>query len=149
VTEGVGLEFHHVGVGALDFDGAIDTYVALGHSLHSRVDDPVLDVRIAFLRAPGPHAPWIEVLSPLGPNGPLRALIGRRALPSPYHTCYVVEDLSRASERLRELGLLPLGEPKPALAFAGQPVAFFLSQTVGMLELVQAPAILPALGCPP
>jgi len=146
LSEALSLEFHHVGVGALDFEAAIDTYIALGHRLHSRVDDPVLDVRVAFLQAPGSHGPWIEVLSPLGPNGPLKSLVGRRALPSPYHTCYVVEDLPRASEQLRDLGFLPLGESRPALAFGGQPVAFFLSQTVGMLELVQGPAVLPALG---
>lgn len=148
MSEALGLEFHHVGVGALDFDGAIETYVALGHRLHSRVDDPLLDVRIAFLKAPGQEAPWVEILSPLGPNGPLKSLIGRRALPSPYHTCYVVSDLPRASEQLRELGFLALGEAKPALAFGGQPVAFFLSQTIGLLELVQGPATLPALGSP-
>lgn len=140
------FDFHHVGVGTRDFDGAIATYRALGHRLHSRVDDPVLDVRVAFLRAPGESGPWIEILAPLGPNGALKSLLARKSLPTPYHTCYVVPDLAGAASHLRELEFLPLGDPAPAIAFGGQPVAFFSSLTVGMIELVQAPATLPALG---
>lgn len=141
------LEFHHVGVGSPRFEDAIDTYMQLGHQLHSRVDDPGLNVRVAFLRAPGERdATWIEILSPLGPDGPLKSLVERRMLPAPYHTCYVTEDLGDATERLRERGFLPLGEPTAALAFGGAPVVFFLSRSIGMIELVQGPALMPALG---
>jgi methylmalonyl-CoA/ethylmalonyl-CoA epimerase len=141
------LEFHHVGVGSTQFDAAIDTYMQLGHRLHSRVDDPLLDIRVAFLQAPGgASAPWIEILSPLGPDGPLKPLLARRALPAPYHTCYVAEDLGAAAEAMRNIGFLPLGEARPAVAFGGQHVAFFFSRSVGMLELVQGPARLPSIG---
>lgn len=144
------LEFHHVGVGTPKFEAAIETYVQLGHRLHSRIDDPVLDVRIAFLRAPGDRdGTWIEILSPLSPDGPLKSYLERRALPAPYHTCYVADDLAEATARLRDLGFLPLGEPKPALAFGGRPVVFFLNRNIGMIELVQGPVVMPPLGLDP
>lgn len=45
-----------------------------------------------------------------------------------------------------ELGFVALGVPKPALAFRSSAAAFFASRSVGMLELVEAPALLPPLG---
>jgi methylmalonyl-CoA/ethylmalonyl-CoA epimerase len=135
------LVFHHVGVGTVDFDGAIQTYQALGHRLHSRVDDHGLNVRVAFLSCPGAAGPWIEILAPLGEGGPLKALIARKALPSPYHTCYAVEQLEAAADDLRTVGFLPIGEPRSALAFQGARVAFFYHGTLGLLELVEAPPV--------
>lgn len=133
------LVFHHVGIGTTDFDGAIETYVALGHRLHARVDDPGLNIRVAFLSCPGGAGPWIEILAPLEANGPLQALITRKALPSPYHTCYAVDALEPAGEHLRELGFLPVGVPRNAVAFEGARVAFFYHGALGLLELVEAP----------
>jgi methylmalonyl-CoA/ethylmalonyl-CoA epimerase len=133
------LLFHHVGIGTEDFDGAIETYQRLGHSLYCRVDDPVLDVRIAFLTGPHGAGPWFEVLAPLGPDGPLKSLIRRRSLPAPYHTCYAVDDLEHAASDVRSAGFMAVGEPRPALAFDNQPVGFFFSRTIGLIELVERP----------
>ncbi len=135
----VNLSFHHVGVGTTNFDGAIELYVALGHRLHSRVDDPGLNVRIAFLACPGGQGPWIEILSPLNPGGPLDSLIARQFLPSPYHTCYGVDDLDVAAKELRGKSFLPAGPARPALAFANARVQFFYPSAIGLLELVERP----------
>ena len=137
------LLFHHVGVGTTNYDGAIAVYEALGHRLHSRVDDPGIDIRVAFLRAPGGHGPWIEILSPLGPDGPLQSLIRRKQLPSPYHTCYAVDDLDAGSARLHDLRFAPLGAPKPAIAFGGARIAFFYHAAIGLIELVESPPAWP------
>ena len=101
--------FHHVGVGTTDFEAAIQTYGAIGHRLHHRVDDPGLNVRVAFLACPRNVGPWIEILSPLHPGGPLTSLIARKALPSPYHTCYCVNELEPATETLRSCAFIPVG----------------------------------------
>ena len=133
------LRFHHVGIGTRDFEGAIACYEQLGHTLHLRVDDPILNVRVAFLTGPDGHGPWFELLAPLGPDGPLHALLARRALPSPYHTCYAVDDLQASTQRLRGWRFVPLHPPKPALAFDNQPVAFFYNSKIGLIELVERP----------
>ncbi len=130
--------FHHVGIGTKLFDEAIATYEALHHECFVRVDDQDLGVRVAFLRSAG-GGPLLEILAPLGDHTPLRSLIERRLLPSPYHTCYAVENLAGSAERLRELGFMPVGEARPALAFAGQPIQFFLNRAVGLIELVEEP----------
>lgn len=133
------LRFHHVGVGTTDFEGAIECYQGLGHRLHRQLDDPGLNVRVAFLSGPRGIGPWIEVLAPLGPDGPLKALLARRSLPAPYHTCYAVDDLERATEHVRLADFVALTAPKPALAFGNQRVAFFFNRSIGLIELVERP----------
>jgi methylmalonyl-CoA/ethylmalonyl-CoA epimerase len=131
------LKFHHVGVGTKNFEEAIQRYRALGHELLLRVDDPNINVRVAFVQAAS--SPLIEILAPLGPGGPLDSLIARKSIPGPYHTCYAVESMAAGSERLRETGLMPISAPMPAAAFAGSLVAFFYDRDIGLVELVERP----------
>ena len=133
------LRFHHVGIGTTDFEAAIDTYVAMGHRLEIRVDDPGLNIRVAFLACPDPAGPWIEILGVLEPGGPLDGLIKRRVLPSPYHTCYTVQDLDLAGSFLREIGFVPLSDPRPALAFSNARIQFSYHPAIGLIELVESP----------
>ena len=137
------LVFHHVGVGTTDFEAAISTYVALGHSLHSRVDDTGINIRVAFLACPGGRGPWIEILAPLGPDGPLQSLLRRKLLPSPYHTCYAVEQLEVAAQWLLAQRFVQLGEPQSAVAFEGARILFFYHTALGLIELVESPPAWP------
>ena len=138
----VEMIFHHVGVGVLEMDEAIRVYEALGHRLLRRDDDPGINVRVAFLASPA-NGPWIELLAPLNPDGPLTSLIKRKQLPSPYHTCYGVDDIERAGDALREQGFMPLGPIRAAVAFDGARVAFHYHAVIGMIELVERPPAWP------
>lgn len=129
------LAFHHVGIGTTRFDDAIATYEALGYVSRVVLDDTGLNVRIAFLAREG--SPWIEIVAPLGADGPLSAFIARKALPSPYHTCYATLDVDATGAALRELGFLPLGDPKPAAAFGGARIAYHYHPAIGLLELLE------------
>ncbi|RYZ08863.1 MAG: hypothetical protein EOO73_06085 [Myxococcales bacterium] len=131
------LQFHHIGIGTARFEDAVARYQSLGYELFVDLNDPGLNVRVAFLRRAG--EPLIEVLAPLSEGGPLDALLKRRAIPGPYHTCYAVEDLAAGIEYLRERGFMPLTEPAPALAFGGRPVVFFYERDIGQVELVEKP----------
>jgi methylmalonyl-CoA/ethylmalonyl-CoA epimerase len=137
------FEFHHIGIGTTRFDEAIERYAALGHDLLLRVDDPGINVRIAFVKAA--RGPLIEIVAPLGDNGPLHSLIARKVVPGPYHTCYAVQAMPEAGAALRRLGFMPVSEPTPAVAFGGKPVAFFFERDVGLVELVEQP---PAIQAP-
>jgi methylmalonyl-CoA/ethylmalonyl-CoA epimerase len=129
------LEFHHVGIGTTEFDEAISTYESLGYRRSVVVDDTGLNVRIAFVGRS--DSPWIEIVSPLGPGGPLASLISRKALPSPYHTCYATPDVDSTGNELRDLGFFPVGKPAPALAFGGARIAYHYHRATGLLELVE------------
>jgi methylmalonyl-CoA/ethylmalonyl-CoA epimerase len=131
------LQFHHVGVGTARFDEAIETYQQLGHRLLVRVDDPLLNIRVAFLA--GTAHPLIEILAPLNQPGPLDSYVRRKLLPSPYHTCYEVADMDDGVNRLREMGFRQVSEPLPAVALQGARVAFFHQPSIGLLELAERP----------
>jgi methylmalonyl-CoA/ethylmalonyl-CoA epimerase len=135
------MRFHHLGVGTMSFQEAIETYRTLGYRLILSVEDPRLAVNVAFLHEP--QSPWIEIVSPLGPDGPLKSFITRKMLPSPYHTCYATDQIETCREQLRDLGFLPLGEPQPAVAFAGARIAYHYHPAVGLLELVENPPAWP------
>ena len=132
------LKFHHVGVGVLDMEGAICTYQVLGHRLVRLVDDPGINIRVAFLATPS-SGPWIELLAPLNSRGPLDSLIKRKLLPSPYHTCYAVDGIELAGAQLRDEGFMQLGATCEAVAFDGARVAFHYHDVVGLIELVERP----------
>jgi methylmalonyl-CoA/ethylmalonyl-CoA epimerase len=135
------MQFHHVGIGTVSFQEAIETYRALGYRLVLSTEDPHLDVRVAFLYES--ESPWIEIVSPLGPNGPLESFIARKLLPSPYHTCYATDHIETCRDQLRNLGFLPLGEPHPAVAFSGARIAYHFHSALGLLELVENPPAWP------
>lgn len=129
--------FHHVGIGVTDLDAAVRVYESLGYGLHTQVDDLDLGVRAAFLEGQGP---WIELVAPLDDgSGPLKGLLARGQLPSPYHTCYAVDDLGSASRALIGSGFVALGKPRPALAFAGALIAYYAHRAIGLVELVERP----------
>lgn len=138
------LHLHHIGVAVPDLERAIETYVAMGHSLVTKVDDTPLDVRVAFLapnQAELRDDVLIELLAPLSDEGPLVALIKRRMLPSPYHTCYATNDITLAIDSLRDVGFIPVAPIRPALAMGGARMTFLYSQIVGLVELVEKPKL--------
>ena len=129
--------FHHIGIGTNAFEAAISVYIDLGYKLIDSIDDYGLDVRIAFLS--GAAGPYIEIVAPLGPDGPLKSLLSRRLLPSPYHTCYATENIFVTGKYIRSKGFIPLGAPRPALVFGGALIQYYYHQATGLLELVQCP----------
>jgi methylmalonyl-CoA/ethylmalonyl-CoA epimerase len=135
------FDFHHVGIGTTRYEDAIAVYRRLGYRLAVNVDDAGLDVRVAFLRRAG--SPWIEILGPLGPGGPLDSYIRRRLLPSPYHTCYAVAQLAPALGELTALGFRAVSQPQPAVALGGALVVFAYHASVGLVELAERPPELP------
>jgi len=112
-------------------------YIQLGYELIESTDDAGLDVKIAFLR--GATGPYIEIVAPLGPDGPLKSMLSRRLLPSSYHTCYETDNLDAAREYIRSKGFIPVGPPRPARVFEGALIQYFYHQATGLLELVQSP----------
>ncbi len=55
-----------------------------------------------------------------------------------YHVCYEVDDLAETVEtfRAKDLNFLEVVEPRPAVLFGGRPVAFYLFEGFGLVELL-------------
>jgi methylmalonyl-CoA/ethylmalonyl-CoA epimerase len=129
------LEFHHIGIGTASYEEAISTYISLGYKLVTAVDDNLLDVRVAFLSSSS--GPLIEIVSPLSPDGPLKTLLKKQALPSPYHTCYSTDDLVSSGQVLRSKGFLQLGPPQHAAALGNALITYHYHPAIGLVELVE------------
>lgn len=79
-----------------------------------------------------------ELLEPLGPNSPVApALAERRAILN--HVAYIVDDLDTASRHLRDSGCAPTSQPRPAVAYDGRRIQFFVTPVNFIVELIEAP----------
>jgi methylmalonyl-CoA/ethylmalonyl-CoA epimerase len=80
-----------------------------------------------------------ELLEPLDSGSPVYpALEGNKAILN--HVAYLVRDLDGHAARLERAGCARTSEPKPALAYGGKRVQFFVTPLRFVVELVEAPA---------
>ncbi|HEY4114374.1 MAG TPA: VOC family protein [Rhizomicrobium sp.] len=98
--------------------------------------DPVNGVLIQFGRDPA--GVCYELLEPLDENSPVYpALSGGKAILN--HVAYLVTDLSAGAEHMRSSGSAPTSEPKPAIAYGGKRIQFFVTPLRFVVELIEAP----------
>ncbi len=127
------MRIHHVGVAVGSIDEVLDDYVALGYTVGARVLDEGRRVDIAFVRN-GDYV--IELVAPAAADSPVDGLL-KKVGPSPYHLCYVVDDIAAAVRELRASGYVRVTAPSPAPAIGYAAVAFLHHRRVGLVELVE------------
>ena len=135
-------ELHHLGVAVRDIRAAIDAYARMfGYQLlQGPVDDPTQRVTVAFVGPTHGSALQLELVAPLAGAGvsPVdRILQGSN---SAYHVCYQVCDLEQSLRRLQEAGCHSISKPSPAVAFGGRRIAWLLTPTNHLLELLEGPS---------
>ena len=91
--------------------------------------------RVRFLLLPGADH-WLELVTPSGEESKLSNALRRGV--TLHHLCYEVPDVDAAIERLRDTGMLLVGEPTPGAAFGGRRVAWLMDRTTPLVELVEA-----------
>jgi methylmalonyl-CoA/ethylmalonyl-CoA epimerase len=96
--------------------------------------DPIQNVRITFLRKK--NMPTIELLEPIDDLSPVSKTISKSGV-TPYHSCYVVEDITDAISRLKKMNYLPLFSPVPAVALNNKKICFLFNKDIGLIELVE------------
>jgi methylmalonyl-CoA/ethylmalonyl-CoA epimerase len=98
--------------------------------------DPINGVLLQFGRDPA--GVCYELLEPLDETSPVYpALAGGKAILN--HVAYRVTDLAAHAAHLRQSGCAPTSDPKPALAYDGRPIQFFVSPLRFIIELIEAP----------
>lgn len=130
--------FDHLGVVAKSLArGRKGIETALGVSgWTEEIVDPVNGVRLQFGRDRAGVV--FELLEPLDESSPVfPALASGKAILN--HVAYVVPDLGSAAGLLRRGGFAPAGEPKPAIAYGGARIQFFVTPLRFIVELVEAP----------
>lgn len=98
--------------------------------------DPVNGVRLQFGRDLAGVV--YELLEPLGEDSPVQqALVSSRNILN--HVAYRVSDLTVAAAHLKATKNTPTSTPKPAVAYGGAQIQFFVSPLNFIIELIEAP----------
>ncbi len=99
-------------------------------------EDLGIGVYVQFGRAEG--GPCYELISPLGEGSPVMTAL-KRGVNILNHVAYLTADLDIDAGRLAARGSLMAGPAKPAVAYGGARVQFWITPKRFMVELIEAP----------
>ncbi len=133
------MTFDHIGIFVPDLAEGRRMLAAIVpiESWSEDFEDPLWAVRICF----GATASGFryELIAPFGTPNPVSGALaaGKNLL---NHLAYLVADIDAAADDLRATGAVPMGPARPAVAFAGARVMFFLTALGFIMELIEEPA---------
>ena len=133
------FKFHHIGVAVKDIDSTAAIYELGGYHRSAAIFDPEQNVTVCWLTRDG--YPTVELLAPVDDNSPVSKTLDKVGV-SPYHCCYVVDDIDDAVAKLRRQRYIVVSKPVKAVAFRGSRVCFLFNKNVGLIELAETPAII-------
>ena len=131
------FKFHHIGIAVKDIDATASIYEQGGYRRSSSIYDPIQNVSICWLIREG--YPTVELLAPVDEKSPVNRILDKNGV-TPYHCCYVVDNLEGAIMDLKKQRYVMVSKPAEAVAFRGSRVCFLFNKNVGLIELVEAPA---------
>jgi len=131
------MKFHHIGVAVMDIEKTAAVYVQGGYNQSVTIFDSVQNVNICWLTKEG--MPTVELLAPVDDSSPVCKTLEKNGV-TPYHTCYIVEDIEKCCIALRKMKYVVVVKPVEAPAITNCKVCFLFNKSVGLIELVEAPA---------
>ncbi len=132
------LKFNHLGVAVADLAAARKSYEELfGYRvLSGPFDDAAQQATVCFLGSGESGDVVIELIAPLGDDSHVARLLKKGG--GAYHVCYEVDDIEQTLAEMRSKGCLIVREPVPAVAYAGRRIAWFLTPSRQLTELVES-----------
>lgn len=128
------MKIHHVGYLVKKIEKALPQFEKSGFVCEGEtVYDMNRDIDILFMVNDGYR---IELVEPKSEKSVAWNLL-KKAGPSPYHLCYVSNDIEADMDMLRNAGFIPMGEPLAAPAIDNKRVVFMYSRQLGILELCE------------
>lgn len=124
------MKFHHVGVACADIAQEIESISKIHNVINVSpiVNDLQQNAQLCMLTTA--EGVLIELIS----GDQVANLIKKRI--TFYHLCFETDDIDAEITRLQDLGAFLVSEPKPAILFGYNKVAFLLV-SYGLIELVQ------------
>jgi methylmalonyl-CoA/ethylmalonyl-CoA epimerase len=127
-------EFHHVGYATKSISKSLVTFQALGYQeVGPVIIDELLGVRIQFISQVNHDDVMIELVEnlPDAIEQPVSIILKQRS--GAYHLAFLVDSIEDFSE---VNSLRRISRCRPAVAFQGSHVQFFMSRDGGILELI-------------
>lgn len=131
------FKFHHIGVAVKDIDATASVYENGGYKRSKITYDPIQNINICWLSKDG--MPLVELLAPVDENSPVCKVLEKNGV-TPYHTCYVVDNIEHTILELRKMKYVIVSKPQTAVAINNCKVSFLFNKNVGLIELVESPA---------
>ena len=131
----LGLKLHHIGIVVKQIDEARALYEFLGYEARTPIlHDPVQTAYVQFLRlAEADH--YIELVAPDGPESLLAAAASKKIPLN--HLCYLTADIDETCRTLEAEQWRLVSEPTLSVAFVGRKIAWLVSPTRLIIELVE------------
>lgn len=133
------FRFHHIGVAVKSIEATAAVYVAGGYLQSVTTFDPIQNVNICWLEKE--NMPLIELLEPVNESSPVSKTLEKNGV-TPYHICYIVDNLEEATAELRRMRYVQVSKPAEAVAINNCRVAFYFNKNVGVIELVEESAVI-------
>lgn len=125
-------ELEHIGYVTDDIAQTAASFRMMGYEADDIINDDTQRTRICFLRKPGEVN--IELVEPYEDNKTMQKMVKRGV--TPYHICYMVDDIREAYEEMLDNDLTPLFKPVEAPAFGNRLICYFWKSEMGFIELV-------------
>lgn len=125
-------ELEHIGYVTDNIAQTAASFRMMGYEADDIINDDTQRTRICFLRKPGEVN--IELVEPYEDNKTMQKMVKRGV--TPYHTCYLVDDVKEAYEEMLDNDFTPLFKPVEAPAFGNRLICYFWKSEVGFIELV-------------
>lgn len=125
-------ELEHIGYVTDDIAQTAASFRMMGYEADDIINDDTQRARICFLRKSGEVN--IELVEPYEDNKTMQKMVKRGV--TPYHTCYIVDDIKEAYEEMLDNDFTPLFKPVEAPAFGNRLICYFWKSEVGFIELV-------------
>ena len=113
---------NHVAIAVPDLDASIRTYKdLLGASISEKIEQKNHGVTVAFVELPNTK---IELITSLGPDGPLTKFLLKNPNGGIHHICYEVKDIFESIDNLVNSGARLVGGKEPKIGAHGKLVIF-------------------------
>jgi methylmalonyl-CoA/ethylmalonyl-CoA epimerase len=132
------VKFDHVGITTSDLaSGRALLEGSIGvRSWTACFQDELNDVWVQFGRCDAGMC--YELVAPLSARSPVNRVLSKK-INVLNHLAYLVDDLPVAASRLRAMEFVQVAEARPAIAYDGRLIQFFVAPTRLMIELIEAP----------
>ena len=128
------MQIHHIGYLVKKIDRAIFAFEQLGWVIEcNTVYDAYRAIDICFMIKDGYR---VELVSPKRKDSVVYEL-QKKCGNSPYHICYMCDNLAEKCEELCGRGYVKYAEPREAVAFSNKRVCFLIHPYLGMIELLE------------
>ena len=130
------LRFHHIGIFVPTIQLGIEWHKALlcEPEFGELIQDPDMGVSVLFITDKDKIV--YELIAPLGKNSPATASL-KKGTNIVNHLAYETPDFEGQIIRMRELGCMPIGPAREAVAFGNRRVAFFYTPLRTIIELIE------------